>query len=76
MDREKVKEALQEIVANEKAPALNWAVNYAKYALTMIDSGASEADLKVQLLYVLSNITHWRGDKAKEVRLVLKGATK
>ena len=33
-------------------------------------------ELKVQLLYVLSNLSSWRGEKAREVKTVLKGFTK
>ena len=33
-------------------------------------------EMQVQLLYVLSNLSHWRGDKAKEVRTFLKEAIK
>jgi len=76
MNRLEIKEALSEITKNAQAPALNYAVNYAKYALAMIASDASDHDLKVQLLYVQNNITHWRGEIAKKVRAVLKGATK
>ena len=28
--------------------------------------------LKTQILYILSNMSHWRGDRAKEVRMTLK----
>ena len=76
MDREKVKEALQEIVANSEVPSLNYAINYAKYGLAMIASDAENHDLKVQLLYVRNNISYWRGETAKRVRLILKENTK
>ena len=33
-------------------------------------------ELKVQILYVLSNLQGWRGDRAKEVKEVLKKASK
>jgi hypothetical protein len=33
-------------------------------------------ELKVQILYVLSNTTYWRGARAKEVKAVLKDYTK
>ena len=33
-------------------------------------------EMRVQLLYVLSNLSHWRGDKAREVREFLKKAIK
>ena len=33
-------------------------------------------EMRVQILYVLSNLSHWRGERAKEVKLVLKEAAK
>jgi hypothetical protein len=33
-------------------------------------------ELKVQLLYVLSNLSGWRGERAREVKAVLKAASK
>ena len=33
-------------------------------------------EMKVQLLYVLSNLSHWRGERAKEVKAVLKEASR
>ena len=33
-------------------------------------------ELKVQLLYVLCNLAGWRGPKAREVKAVLKAASK
>lgn len=33
-------------------------------------------ELRVQLLYVLSNLSYWRGSRAKEVRAVLKAGSK
>jgi len=33
-------------------------------------------ELRVQLLYVLSNLAHWRGERAREVKAVLKEASK
>ena len=33
-------------------------------------------ELRVQLLYVLSNLSSWRGEKAREVKLILKEASK
>ena len=33
-------------------------------------------EMRVQLLYVLSNTQYWRGDKAKEVKKVLKEYSK
>lgn len=68
---DKVREALALIVKHRKEKALNWAVNYAREGLAM----SGEA-LRVQCLYVLGNITHWRGDVAKDVRQTLKEFTK
>ena len=33
-------------------------------------------ELKVQILYVLSNTSYWRGPRAKEVKAALKAYTK
>ena len=33
-------------------------------------------ELRVQILYVLSNLAGWRGPRAREVKAVLKEATK
>ena len=33
-------------------------------------------ELRVQILYVLSNLAGWRGDRAREVKAVLKAASK
>ncbi len=73
-------EALQLIEKNEGVPALNYAINYAHYAL-QLDQTTKE--FKVQLLYVLNNMTRWKQSKAstttaaeiKECRAVLKKAS-
>jgi len=33
-------------------------------------------EMRVQILYVLSNLSYWRGDRAREVKKVLKEASK
>ena len=33
-------------------------------------------EMKVQILYVLSNLQGWKGERAREVKAVLKAATK
>lgn len=80
-----VKEALELIVENSNCPALNYAVNYAVFAMNLLyDSGAESHEFKVQLLYILSNIGKWRYNKnfsataaqIKECRAVLKMACK
>lgn len=66
-----VKNSLRQIVAHSDAKALNYAVNYAKAGLSM-----SGDELRVQCLYVLNNMSRWRGDVAKSVRKTLKDFTK
>ena len=65
-------EACRKIVENAKEPSLNWAVNYASYGPGL----PAGPELKVQCLYVLSNISRWRGPEAKEVRETLKAYAK
>lgn len=59
------KEALQTIVDNQDNPALNYAINYAKEALSAYDIGMTDDTemLKIQLLYVLDNLNYWRQNK-------------
>jgi|GEM_PF-2106185 len=76
-----VTEALQLIIKNEHVPALNYCINYAHYALQL---NQTTRDFRVQLLYVLNNMSQWRQCKAstttaaeiKECRAVLKKASK
>lgn len=68
---EDVRSALQTIVRHQEEKAVNWAVNYAKAGIHM-----SGEILRVQCLYVLNNITHWRGEDAKRVRNTLKSFTR
>ena len=63
--------ACQLIVDNSDEKAVNWAVNYAKYGLTV----TNEQEAKVQALYILSNIQYWRGEVAKDARALLKSFT-
>jgi hypothetical protein len=74
VEREKeiaVRNSLRILIANKDSKALNYAVNYAKAGLSMTGE-----TLRVQCLYVLNNMTHWRGAVAKEVRSTLKNFTK
>lgn len=68
-----VREAVSVILSDTKSytGSLNYAVNYFKYALV-----CPEDELKVQCLYILNNITHWRHPQAKDVRKVLKDYVK
>jgi len=62
-----IQAAMKVIVKNQHLPALNYAVNYAKAA-----DGMTGHELEVQVLYVLSNISYWRGAEAKQTRNLLK----
>lgn len=53
-------------------PALNYAVGYAQAGLHLYDPEA----IRVQILYILNNITHWRGTSATQVRRDLKELSK
>ena len=66
-----VKEALQCIVDNRQTKALNYAVNYAREGLLLTGE-----TLRIQCLYILGNMTSWRGEDAKRVRDILKEFTK
>jgi len=67
----RVKNSLRLIIANKEQKSLNYAVNYARAGLSMAGH-----ELKVQCLYVLNNMSRWRGDVAKEVRQTLKDYSK
>ena len=60
--------ACQNILDNKDSKALNWAVGYARHGLTV----NNEFEAGTQALYILNNITHWRGETAKETRQMLK----
>lgn len=70
---EQVKNAIRKILEDEKRykTSLNWAVNYCRHALSL-----SGEELRVQCLYILNNIQHWRHPSAKDVRATLKAFTK
>lgn len=62
-----IKQALQIIIDNREAKALNYAINYAIAGLHLTGKA-----LKIQVLYVLNNIAHWRGREATHCRQILK----
>ena len=53
-------------------PALNYAVGYAEAGLSMTDP----KEIQVQCLYILNNITGWRGPIASQARLTFKRLSK
>lgn len=64
---DEVRKAMQTIVNNSHEKSLNYAIEYAKMGRYM-----SGYDLKIQCLYILGNMSRWRGDTAKSVRDTLK----
>lgn len=60
--------ACRAILAESNKPALNYAVGYARAGLEMTDPEA----IRVQCLYILNNITGWRGEAAKATRGAFK----
>lgn len=65
----KVQAAIDTILEDKKSyeTSLNYAVGYCRAA-----KGLTGKELRVQVLYILSNIQYWRHPKAKEVRKTLK----
>lgn len=79
-----VTDALQLIIKNKHLPALNYCINYAEYARSLLSyNGITTRDLRVQILYIVNSMIHWRQCKAstttaaeiKECRAVLKKAS-
>jgi hypothetical protein len=70
---QEVRDAIRFILSDTSnyAKSLNCAVGYCQIA--MKQEGES---LRVQCLYILNTITHWRNPKASAVRNVLKGFVK
>lgn len=70
---DEVYDSIKCILSDKKSygTSLNYAVNYCKAAFGM----KGEA-LRVQCLYILNNISHWRHPLAKDVRKVLKEFSK
>ena len=64
--------ACASIVHEKSSPALNYAVGYALVGGTLRDPG----EIRVQCLYILNNISRWRGDTAKRSREVFKRLSK
>lgn len=58
----------QSIVDNKDQKALNWAVVRAQGGLKCTDP----SEIHIRVLYIVGNISYWRGDLAKKVRAALK----
>lgn len=60
--------ACASILHERASPALNYAVGYARAGGSMY----APDEIQVQCLYILNNITHWRGPIAKQSRETFK----
>lgn len=58
----------ESILRNRESKSLNYAVEYARAGMSMTQPKV----IQVQSLYILNNITRWRGKDAEEARRVLK----
>lgn len=65
--------ALNVILSDKKSynTSLNYAIGYTRTAFALTGHA-----LKVQLLYILNNISHWRHPEAKAVRETLRRHSK
>jgi hypothetical protein len=63
-------EAISVILSDKEhyRTTLNYAVNYCRAARFLQGD-----ELRVQCLYILNNIVHWRHPQAKQVRAALRG---
>lgn len=71
-DTQDILQAAKSILMNADKPALNYAVNYTHHLIQMLIDNEPQRDVRVQCLYVLNNIQHWRGDEAKKARKAFK----
>jgi len=67
----KIHTALQTVLREAKGGCAEYAKTYARAALLRDMSGE---ELRVQCLYVLTNLSHWRGKTARAVKAKLKEA--
>ena len=65
---EEFNKACRALLANKDMYALNYAVGYASDGLGMTDPET----IRVQCLYILNNMSGWRGDTATECRITFK----
>lgn len=69
-------EACQRVIraAKDAKPdaLIQYAASYAKRGMAMRDM----REIKVQALYILNNLSAWRGEEARIVKETLKGFTK
>lgn len=66
-----MRQCCEAILQSAHEKALNYAIGYARHGLT-----CDGPEARVQALYILGNITRWRGPMAKQVRASLKHIAK
>lgn len=65
---EEFRNACRAVVANKEKRSLAYAVGYASAGLALADARS----IQVQCLYILNNMTGWRGPVATECRGIFK----
>lgn len=66
-----MRQCCEAILQSAHKKALNYAVGYARHGLA-----CEGPEARVQALYILNNMTRWRGPMAKAVRQSLKTIAK
>ena len=69
MDAE-LKDALHAVIIEQTNNRDSWAAE--SYAQAALDRQMEGEELRVQLLYVLNNTAYWRGERAREVKAILR----
>lgn len=65
-------DAINAVITESNRP---YAITYAK-ALPLAQAQYGEEGVRYQIPYILSNLQHWRGERAKAVKTVLKAEYK
>jgi hypothetical protein len=77
MDRKDLYDAVCAILAARSTKTVSWAIGYTEELRKQIRADASDEEIRVQCLYILNNIRHWRGTGSTRARAtLLKYATK
>jgi len=74
-----LRQALEAVLKEAPTGGFNqYAKSYVEAALHHPYDGSEMEgeELRVQLLYIYSNLTHWRGARAREVKAILKKYSK
>jgi hypothetical protein len=71
MDKAKIMDAAMTVC---RSCNNGYARAYAETLGRIIDAGADDEAIRAQVLYVLSNLSHWRGDIARQTKLTFKEA--